>query len=125
MIHSPRNSRSRQSTSPNSWTRRTVRIGAAVPTSFSSARNLELPLAEEIAAWAQSESAAQARLWLGKWHAGRKEWAPAVEAFAGLTRESLHFPAAVVSIAPCWQEHLRSLAAAGKKTDDEAERAAA
>lgn len=82
-------------------------------------------LAEQIATWPQSESAAQARLWLGKWHAGRKEWAPAVEAFAGITRESLHFPAAVAAIAPCWQEHLRSLAAAGKKTEDEAERAAA
>ncbi len=82
-------------------------------------------LAEQIATWPQSESAAQARLWLGKWHAGRKEWAPAVDAFAGITRESLHFPAAVASIAPCWQEHLRSLAAAGKQTEAEAERAAA
>ncbi len=82
-------------------------------------------LAEQIATWPQSESAAQARLWLGKWHAGRKEWAPAVEAFAGITRESLHFPAAVAAVAPAWQEHLRSLAAAGKKTEDEAERAAA
>lgn len=81
-------------------------------------------LAEQIATWPQSESAAQARLWLGKWHMGRKEWAPAVEAFTGVTRESLHFPAAVAAIAPCWQEHLRSLAAAGKKTDAEAERAA-
>jgi hypothetical protein len=82
-------------------------------------------LAEQIATWPQSESAAQARLWLGKWHAGRKEWAPAVDAFAGITRESLHFPAAVAAVAPAWQEYLRSLAAAGKKTEDEAERAAA
>ncbi len=82
-------------------------------------------LAEQIATWPQSESAAQARLWLGKWHMGRKEWAPAVEAFAGVARESLHFPAAVATIAPCWQEHLRMIAAAGKKTDEEAERAAA
>ena len=82
-------------------------------------------LAEQIATWPQSESAAQARLWLGKWHTGRKEWAPAVDAFAGITRESLHFAAAVASVAPAWQEHLRSLAAAGKKTEDEAERAAA
>ena len=82
-------------------------------------------LAEQIATWPLTESAAQARLWLGKWHAGRREWEKAVEAFAGITRESLHFPAAVASVAPCWQEHLRSLAAAGKKTDDEAERAAA
>ncbi len=81
-------------------------------------------LAEQIATWPETESAAQARLWLGKWHAGRKEWAGAIEAFAGITRESLHFPAAVAAVAPCWQEHLRSLAAAGKKTDVEAERAA-
>jgi hypothetical protein len=81
-------------------------------------------LAEQIATWPQSESAAQARNWLGKWHAGRKEWEQAIDAFAGVTRESIHFPAAVVSIAPCWQEHLRSLAAAGKKTEDEAESAA-
>jgi hypothetical protein len=81
-------------------------------------------LAEQIATWPETESAAQARLWLGKLHAGRKEWSPSIEAFAGITRESVHFPAAVAAIAPCWQEHLRSLAAAGKKTDTEAERAA-
>jgi hypothetical protein len=82
-------------------------------------------LAEQIATWPESESAAQARLWLGKWHAGKKDWPAAIEAFAGITRESLHFPAAVAAIAPCWQEHLRSVTAAGKKTDEEAERAAA
>jgi hypothetical protein len=81
-------------------------------------------LAEQIATWPETESAAQARLWLGKWHSGRKEWAPAIEAFSGITRESIHFPAAVAAIAPCWQGHLGSLAAAGKKTDEEAGRAA-
>jgi tetratricopeptide (TPR) repeat protein len=82
-------------------------------------------LAEQIATWPQSESAAQARLWLGKWYAGRKEWERAIEALSGITRESFHFPAAVASIAPGWQEHIRTLAAAGKGTEDEAERAAA
>lgn len=82
-------------------------------------------LAEQIATWPESESAAQARLWLGKWHAGKREWSAAIKAFAGITRESVHFPAAVAAIGPCWQEHLRALAAAGKKTDEEAERAAA
>ena len=82
-------------------------------------------LAEQIATWPESESAAQARIWLGKWHAGRKEWAPAIEALAGITRETVHFPTAVAAIAPCWQEHLRSLNTGGKKTDEEAERAAA
>lgn len=81
-------------------------------------------LAEQIATWPETESAAQARLWLGKLHAGRKEWSQAVEALAGITRESVHFPATVAAIAPCWQEQLRSLAAAGKRTDTEAERAA-
>src|SRR6185369_10900673 len=37
-------------------------------------------LAEQIATWPESDSAAQARLWLGKWHTGKKEWAPAIEA---------------------------------------------
>ena len=82
-------------------------------------------LAEQIATWPESESAPQARLWLGKWHAGKREWSAAIKAYAGITRESVHFPAAVVAIAPCWQEQLRSLAAAGKRTDEEAERAAA
>lgn len=82
-------------------------------------------LAEQIATWPRSESADQARLWLGKWHTGRKEWLPAIDALSVITRESLHFPAAVAAIAPCWQEHLRSLSAAGKRTEEEAERAAA
>ncbi len=81
-------------------------------------------LAKHLTTWPESETAGQAKLWLGKWHAGQQSWAEAVSAYVAVPRQSQHFAAAVAAVAPCWQELLRDLARTGKSVEEEATRAA-
>jgi len=77
-------------------------------------------LREHLTSWPTAESADQARLWLGKLREGRADWPAAIVAYAGVSRGSPHYAAAIGALARAWRAELASLATAGRPTSDTA-----
>lgn len=74
-------------------------------------------LREHLEIWPDAASADQARLWLGRYSEGRRDWAEAAKFFAAVKTTSPHFGAALAAIGPCFEQEFQ--------TDDSARRAAA
>jgi hypothetical protein len=77
-------------------------------------------LREQLAAWPTAEAADQARLWLGKLKEAAADWPASIAAYAGVSKASPHYAAAMVALAHAWRAELASLAAAGQPTSDAA-----
>jgi hypothetical protein len=74
-------------------------------------------LAEQIELWPTSESAAQARLWLGQLHVAKEQWMEAVRAYRDVPRASQHYPAAMAALADCYGKALEAEQAAGQNVE--------
>src|SRR5207237_7434950 len=61
-------------------------------------------LREHLTSWPTVDSADQARLWLGKLYEGKADWPAAIEAYAGVSRASSHYAAAIGALARVWRE---------------------
>jgi hypothetical protein len=77
-------------------------------------------LREHLASWPSHASSAQARLWLGRWHESRREWADAAAAYAQVPHASEHFPAAVAGLATASRQQLAALESAGESAAEPA-----
>lgn len=77
-------------------------------------------LAEHLAMWPTSESADQARLWLGQKREAAGDWPGAIAAYAGVSRASSHFTAAIAALVRATRQDLATLAASGKPTSNAA-----
>jgi hypothetical protein len=77
-------------------------------------------LREHLTSWPTSESANQARLWLGKLMEGKADWPAAIEAYAAVSQASPHYAVAVPTLARAWREELNMLATGGRPTADAA-----
>ncbi len=77
-------------------------------------------LREHLSAWPSSETASQARLWLGRWHESRREWADAAAAYAQVPRTSEHFASAAQGLANASRQQLAELTASGEATAEPA-----
>jgi hypothetical protein len=86
-------------------------------------RDYEAILREHLAAWPGHESAAQARVWLGRLLESQDRPQDAVVIYALVPRSSAHYSDAVTGLAAAWHKHLAKLAAAGEPTKEAAVRA--
>ena len=80
-------------------------------------------LAEHVDRWPAEETAHQARMWIGKMWAARRNWGEAIRAYGAVTQQSGHFGSAVRAIAPCWRAYLDEIQQSGEATDEAAGRA--
>jgi hypothetical protein len=71
----------------------------------------EAILREHLTLWPAAASADQARLWLGKLAESRSDWPAAIDAYAGVSRSSEHFGAAIGGLAAAWNKRLQQAAA--------------
>ncbi|MDX1947778.1 MAG: hypothetical protein SFU86_20440 [Pirellulaceae bacterium] len=94
-------------------------LAQVVKTDAGATSDYEAILREHLALWPTAESAAQARIWMGRLEENRQQWAAAIEAYGGVPRGSPHFAAAIAGLATCWPQRLAQQAAAGVLKTDE------
>jgi len=78
-------------------------------------------LDKHVATWPLDPTTATARLWLGRFREGQRDWIAALAAYQHVPHDSTGFPQAVEGAARCWLNRLRDLRAAGRPTEHDAE----